>query len=185
MVVLFDILLLNGISLLHQPYRVRHQHLCQLLPRPVAGRMQLAERTEVDFGAGEEGAVEALRGWFVKGVVAGWEGVVMKPVEGAYVDLAGGGDVGVRTVGHVGGRLAWIKVKKDYMVGCGDTGDFAIVGARAEGARGWRLGSEFFFFFFLWGAFFLGGGADEMVCVCVCVCSGRKGADGVPCGLLD
>ncbi|KAI5838090.1 hypothetical protein DFP73DRAFT_635595 [Morchella snyderi] len=142
MVVLFDALLADGESLLHRPYRARLQHLRRLLPRPVAGRVVLAERTEVDFGAGGAGAaVDALRRWFVAGVARGWEGVVMKPLEAAYVDFGGGGgDVGARTVGHAGGRGAWVKVKKDYMVGCGDTGDFAVVGARAEGARGWRLG---------------------------------------------
>ncbi|KAH0606339.1 uncharacterized protein H6S33_004000 [Morchella sextelata] len=128
MVVLFDVLLVDGASLLHQPYRVWLQHL---------------RRTEVDFGVGD-GAVEALRGVVCEGCGGGWEGVVMKPLEGAYVALdgggGGGGDGNGRSYGHVGGREAWVKVKKDYMAGCGDTGDFAVVGARAEGARGWRLG---------------------------------------------
>lgn len=137
MIVLFDALLLDGTSLLYQPYHIRLSHLARLLPRPVPGKLEIAERTIIDFCA--SGALETLRGAFARGVVKRWEGFVLKPWEGVYVP-SGGGDRNGRSYGHFGGSEAWVKLKKDYMVGCGDTGDFAVVGAGEKAQRGWRFG---------------------------------------------
>ena len=49
---------------------------------------------------------------------------MIKPCEGSYLDFVGGR------------RSAWIKLKKDYIRGMGDTADFAVVGGGFEAERG-------------------------------------------------
>lgn len=138
MILLFDCLLYNHQSLLHQPHSKRMEFLQKILPYPVVGRFEFAERVELDF-VRPETALEKMRMLFAAGIVKRWEGFVLKPIDEPYLSLKDQKtDGNARTYGWVGGKSAWIKLKKDYIQGCGDTGDFAVVGAAADRVRGWE-----------------------------------------------
>lgn len=137
MLVFFDCLLLGSRSLLHVPHSKRMEFLGKVLQRPIPGRCELAEREEFNFS--HPHALERLREAFAAGIVKRWEGFILKPVDEPYLDLATRRrDGNARTHGWVGGRAAWIKLKKDYIQGCGDVGDFCIVGGAADRARTWE-----------------------------------------------
>ncbi|RPB26964.1 hypothetical protein L211DRAFT_834636 [Terfezia boudieri ATCC MYA-4762] len=121
MLILFDILLLDSQPYLSYSYDRRITALSTLIqPRP--GYIELASRFEINFS--NPIALDILREQFAHGITQRWEGFVLKPCEGPYLDL-----VGER-------RSAWIKLKKDYIRGMGDTADFAVVGAGFEAQRG-------------------------------------------------
>ncbi|KAI4250015.1 MAG: hypothetical protein LQ352_005437 [Teloschistes flavicans] len=60
-----------------------------------------------------------------------WEGLVLKPSNAPYTSLQ-------HTTGNSTSRC-WIKLKKDYIPGLGDTADFAVVGAGYDATRAAQL----------------------------------------------
>lgn len=138
MIFLFDCLLYDHQSLLHCPHFKRMELLQKILPRPITGRFELAERVELDFTQ-HATALEKMRVLFAAGIVKRWEGFVLKPTDEPYLSLKDRmTDGNARAYGWAGGKSAWIKLKKDYIQGCGDTGDFAVIGGTADRARGWE-----------------------------------------------
>ncbi|KAF8425554.1 hypothetical protein EV426DRAFT_561102 [Tirmania nivea] len=121
MLILFDVLLLDSQPYLSYPYDRRVTALSTLI-QPRLGYIELASRFEINFS--NPIALEILREQFAHGITQRWEGFVLKPCEGPYLDF-----VGER-------RSAWIKLKKDYIRGMGDTADFAVVGGGFEAQRG-------------------------------------------------
>lgn len=85
MVVLFDVLLLDGRSLLAEPLAARRRHLQQLVVRPRRGRCQLAERVRLDFAL--PGTHDRLQRYFARAIRDRWEGVVLKPCLAPYFNL--------------------------------------------------------------------------------------------------
>lgn len=138
MIILFDCLLYNDQSLLHHTHPKRMEFLQKVLPHPITGRCEFANRVEIDFAQGTP-AVEKMRTLFASGIVKRWEGFVLKPIDEPYLELAGQGpDGNGKSYGWTGGKSAWIKLKKDYIQGCGDIGDFAVIGGAADKRRGWE-----------------------------------------------
>lgn len=121
MLIFYDVLLIDYQPYLTLPYDRRISALTSLIhPRP--GHAELASRFEIDFSTGPV-ALENLREKFAQGIAQRWEGFVLKPCEEPYLGF------GARNV-------EWIKLKKDYIRGMGDTADFCVVGGGYEPKRG-------------------------------------------------
>ncbi|KDQ19564.1 hypothetical protein BOTBODRAFT_28144 [Botryobasidium botryosum FD-172 SS1] len=120
MVVFFDILLLNGVSLVKQSYEDRRRML-ESVVTVIPGFTALAERTEIDMRVNP---LEALENCFADSVADHQEGLVIKAAEAAYSAY----------------KLPWVKLKKDYIPGFGDSVDLAVIGATWDKDRGRELG---------------------------------------------
>ena len=121
MIILYDILLLDDNPVLTRAYCERKRILEDLVLE-IPGRAELAMRKSINFGSHD--ATESLRLAFAHGIAMRWEGFVLKPVDRPYFHL------GQHRTSHTG---HWIKLKKDYISGLGDTADFAIIGAGFDG----------------------------------------------------
>lgn len=131
MVFYYDVMLIDDDPVLNKPHWRRRRHLEQLIT-PIKGRAKLATREEYEFKSlnGPKRLQEALAHAFVHN----WEGLVLKPSQEPYF----------RTAGYRTGKFAscWIKLKKDYIAGLGDTADFAIVGATYDSSEAARMDKE-------------------------------------------
>ena len=91
--VFFDILLLNGQSVLHKPYSERRA-LLESLVKVIPGYAMLADRFPVSCEHDFEKAAENLSALFSKAIASHQEGLVLKADEGRYNDW----------------KLPWVKV---------------------------------------------------------------------------
>ncbi|BGP24561.1 hypothetical protein JCM10295v2_003479 [Rhodotorula toruloides] len=107
MIVWFDVLVMDGESLLDQPYQARRARL-ESLVLPIEGFSMLADSVIVDFDYTEK-AVSKLRDRFANIIASRCEGLMLKPLNSAYNDLRCG--------------QRWVKLKKDFIPGAGDTMD--------------------------------------------------------------
>ncbi|KAI9933091.1 hypothetical protein MW887_007562 [Aspergillus wentii] len=121
MIVLFDILALDDDVCLRKPHRERRLLLKDAV-QVIDGRADIAEQRIIDFSR-FDGQVR-LESIFAKGVEERWEGFVLKGCEDPYFPI-----LSTETRGAYG---RWIKLKKDYIPGLGDTVDLALVGAKYE-----------------------------------------------------
>jgi DNA ligase 4 len=117
--VFFDILLLDGCSLLQAPYS-RRRSILESVITPIPQYSMLAERKLID-----DRSTDRLKDVFAETVAQCEEGLVLKAEDTAYNDW----------------RRPWVKLKKDYIPGLGDTLDLILVGAgwdkdRARELRG-------------------------------------------------
>lgn len=128
MIFYYDVLLIDDDPVLNKPHYCRRRLLEQLIT-PIKGRAKLASREVFEFKSltSPKQLQEALAHAFVHQ----WEGLVLKPSHEPYF----------RAVGHGAGKHAscWIKLKKDYIAGLGDTADFAIVGATYKSSEAARI----------------------------------------------
>ncbi|KAF8074808.1 hypothetical protein FPV67DRAFT_1777589 [Lyophyllum atratum] len=118
--VFFDILALNGKSLLMTPY-CRRRKILEDLIRVVPGEAILSERVPVvqdDINCQDRRQI-ALEKIFANIIATCQEGVVLKGDETKYHDFS----------------VPWVKLKKDYIPEYGDTLDMVIVGVGWEKAR--------------------------------------------------
>ncbi|CAH0597058.1 unnamed protein product [Chrysodeixis includens] len=116
-VFVFDLLFLNGEPLVRRPLRERRQLLRQHF-RQVPGEWQLATSRDCS-------ALEDVQQFLEEAVRGSCEGLMVKALDGprAHYDIA---------------RRShnWLKLKKDYLDGLGDTLDVVVVGAyRGRGKR--------------------------------------------------
>lgn len=122
MIIYYDILLLNGQSLIN----VRHSERFKILSGLIAcrtGWAELVHREVIDFN--QTLGASSLRRAFARVILAKGEGLVLKP-DDPYFDFA-----------EQRQRFSscCIKLKKEYIGTFGDIGDFAVVGARYDPAR--------------------------------------------------
>ncbi|RAK84969.1 hypothetical protein BO79DRAFT_274030 [Aspergillus costaricaensis CBS 115574] len=120
MIVFFDILLMDDNVCLRLPHRERRLLLKDTI-EPIPGRADISEQWVVDFS--HHGGQSRLESIFNKGVTERWEGFVLKASEDPYFTIFSD-DKDNPSFGR------WIKLKKDYIPGLGDTVDLAIIGAR-------------------------------------------------------
>lgn len=113
----FDILMLDDDICLAKPQRERRLLLQKVVNR-ISGRSDLAYQEVLDFG--REDSYHRLERSFEKAITQRWEGYVLKASDEPYFPIYSTG------VNHMFGR--WIKLKKDYIPGLGDTVDLAIIG---------------------------------------------------------
>ncbi|KAL4781100.1 hypothetical protein BJX76DRAFT_363878 [Aspergillus varians] len=118
MIVFFDILLLDDDICLRKPHRERRLILKNSI-QTIPGLADIAEQRVIDFSRSD--AQRKLEALFSMGIAERWEGFVLKGCEDPYFPILI--DPGDSCVGR------WIKLKKDYIPGLGDTIDLALVGA--------------------------------------------------------
>lgn len=118
MIVFFDVLLLDDDACLKKPHRQRRLILQDLIQtRP--GRAAISEQEILDFNRPDN--QHRLAASFARAIAQRWEGYVLKACEEPYFPFYSAG------VDNSFGR--WIKLKKDYIPGLGDTVDLALIGA--------------------------------------------------------
>jgi DNA ligase-4 len=122
MIVYYDLLMVDNESLLAVKHSERFQRLKSLIT-VVPGRSALVKREVVDCT--RRSAVSDLRRAFAKCITARGEGLVLK-ADDPYFDFG--------TLRRPYSCCA-IKLKKEYIGGFGDIGDFAVVGARFDAAK--------------------------------------------------
>ncbi|CAG8405209.1 unnamed protein product [Penicillium salamii] len=118
MIMFFDILMLDDDICLSKPHRERRL-LLQKVVRRISGRSDLAHQEVLDFS--RDDSYHRLGRSFEKAITQRWEGYVLKASDEPYFPIYSTG------VDQMFGR--WIKLKKDYIPGLGDTVDLAIIGA--------------------------------------------------------
>ncbi|KAI9618950.1 hypothetical protein H4Q26_012207 [Puccinia striiformis f. sp. tritici PST-130] len=119
----FDVLYLNEKSLVERPYNERRQVLEKCI-HVIPHYSMLVERKSFDFS--RDSARDALRKHYATVIADRHEGLMLKTAESIYNDSRS--------------EHKWLKVKKDYIQGCGDTADYAIIGAAWDSRRGRELG---------------------------------------------
>lgn len=117
----FDILLLDDNVCLSQPHRNRRLLLKDTI-KVIPGRADIAEQEIIDFSRPD--GQERLRRAFSRSIAERWEGYVLKACDEPYFAIL--------SSDTDDGFCRWIKLKKDYIPGLGDTADFALIGARYE-----------------------------------------------------
>jgi len=156
--VFFDILLLNSTNLVSKPYSERRAILGSLI-RVTAGRAVLADRFPIDMTQmtssakcipmasslseasrtsrgkrtgliGPTAPELALAQIFADHIADHQEGLVLKAEESIHNDW----------------DLPWVKLKKDYIPGCGDCVDMVCVGAAWERDRARELRGVWYLF---------------------------------------
>lgn len=121
MIVFFDILLLDDDICLSKPHRLRRLLLKETVQISL-GRAEISEQEIIDFSRPD--AVRRLQLALSRSIAERWEGYVIKACDEPYFSVLSSerGD----------GFSRWIKLKKDYIPGLGDTADFALIGARYD-----------------------------------------------------
>lgn len=118
MIMFYDILLLDTDVCLAKPHRERRL-LLQKVAKTIPGRAELAYQEVLDFNRPD--SYHRLEKSFEKAITKRWEGYVLKASDEPYFPIYS------TAVDHMFGR--WIKLKKDYIPGLGDTLDLALIGA--------------------------------------------------------
>jgi DNA ligase-4 len=123
MIIFYDLLLLDGTVYIRETHNIRHRRLCTLVDC-ITGRADITSLEIIDFSS--PNAPEVLGKVFAQAIVQRWEGLVLKGCDDPYISL--------------NSAKAFIKLKKDYIPGLGDTADFAIVGGHRDAKDEQELG---------------------------------------------
>jgi len=128
MIMFYDVMLIDDDPVLHRPHGERRRLLRKLVKR-IEGRTDCTYHAHVRFSKPE--GPDHLKKSLALAFVRRWEGLVLKPYDEPYFDLAK----------PVGGRYPsrWIKLKRDCIKGLGDTADFAVVGGGYHAGRAAKL----------------------------------------------
>ncbi|KAJ6110797.1 hypothetical protein N7486_003032 [Penicillium sp. IBT 16267x] len=117
MIVFFDILLLDDNVCLRRPHRERRLLLKSMI-HTIHGRSAIAEQEILDFD--QPDSHRRLQTSFSNAITRRWEGLVLKACDEPYFSMS---PAGVDTY-----SCRWIKLKKDYIPGLGDTVDLVLIG---------------------------------------------------------
>ncbi len=110
MAVLFDLLHLNGKDLTEEPLEFRRR-LLQTLVVTEPNWVELSSVAMVDFSTST--GIEQLKKSYSEALIQRMEGLIIKKTNSLYLP---------------GNRSQWLKLKKDYIEGFGDTTEFAVIG---------------------------------------------------------
>ncbi|EED17777.1 ATP dependent DNA ligase domain protein [Talaromyces stipitatus ATCC 10500] len=121
MIVFFDILLLDDDICLSKPHRLRRLLLKETV-RIAPGRAEISEQEIIDFSRPD--AIRRLQLALSRSITERWEGYVIKACDEPYFSIL--------SPEKSDSFSRWIKLKKDYIPGLGDTADFALIGARYD-----------------------------------------------------
>ncbi|RMY95234.1 hypothetical protein D0864_05387 [Hortaea werneckii] len=125
----FDLLLLDDEVVLNRSIEERRQWLREVYNK-IPGRAFSTEWKIVDFSEGRRAKMMLMQ-QFAASIAQRCEGLVLKPCQLPYFSLS---------PSRSGGNSAYIKMKKDYMVGLGDDADFAVIGANHNAQRAASVG---------------------------------------------
>ncbi|RMY92241.1 hypothetical protein D0864_00355 [Hortaea werneckii] len=125
----FDLLLLDDEVVLNRSIEERRQWLREVYDK-IPGRAFSTEWKIVDFSEGRRAKMMLMQ-QFAASIAQRCEGLVLKPCHLPYFSLS---------PNRSGGTCAYIKMKKDYMVGLGDDADFAVIGASHNAQRAANVG---------------------------------------------
>ncbi|KAH7890733.1 DNA ligase/mRNA capping enzyme [Phlebopus sp. FC_14] len=122
--VFVDVLLIGRASFLNAPYAMRRLMLKSIV-QEIPGRAMIAKRTLVatGFEAGPDKTCQKLREVWAQAIAEHEEGLVLKSAESTYGDW----------------KLPWVKLKKDYIPGYGDTVDLVVIAASWDKDRAREL----------------------------------------------
>ncbi|KAI7176303.1 DNA ligase/mRNA capping enzyme [Hortaea werneckii] len=129
-IVFFDLLLLDDEVVLSRPIEERRQWLREVYDK-IPARAFSSEWKIVDFSEGRRAKIMLMQ-QFAASIAQRCEGLVLKPCHMPYFSLS---------PNRSGGTCAYIKMKKDYMVGLGDDADFAVIGASHNAQRAASAGT--------------------------------------------
>ncbi|KAF2190305.1 hypothetical protein K469DRAFT_723135 [Zopfia rhizophila CBS 207.26] len=115
MIMFYDLLLQDDTIYITEAHDARRQQLCSLVYR-IPGRADIGSHENIDFSSRR--SPEQLRDAFARAITQRWEGLVLKGRDDPYYSSSE--------------NNGFIKLKKDYIKGLGDTVDFAIVGGRRD-----------------------------------------------------
>ncbi|KAH7115591.1 hypothetical protein EDB81DRAFT_595044, partial [Dactylonectria macrodidyma] len=135
MIMFYDILLLDGIVCGLETHDERRRRL-QFLVLRIPGRTDIGSREVIEFSSLD--AAERLSETFARAITQRWEGFVLKGCDDPYFSF--------------NGSKPFIKLKKDYIPGLGDTADFAIIGGRRNARDEHELGIGSLW----WTSFYIG-----------------------------
>lgn len=118
MIYYYDLLLKDDDPVINKTNSARRLLLEQVV-KQTTGRAGLVVRKIIRFDSSD--GPKQLQEYLTRAFVKRWEGLVLKPCDEPYF----------RTKNHAKAKYSsvWIKLKKDYIPGLGDTADFAIIGA--------------------------------------------------------
>ncbi|KIJ55558.1 hypothetical protein M422DRAFT_240172 [Sphaerobolus stellatus SS14] len=134
MVVFFDIMFLDGESLMDHKYDTRRTLLEQTIS-VIPGFVSLSHRERISFTSGRPAATKLLAKIFAEHIAKHEEGLVLKEASSRYNTISS----------------PWVKLKRDYIPGYADTVDLVIVAAgwNKDRARELRVAPETFTTFFV------------------------------------
>lgn len=121
MIMFFDILLLDDDVCLGKPHRLRRLLLKDTVTL-IPGRADISEQEIIDFSRPD--GPRLLQTAFSKCISERWEGYILKGCDEPYFAIL--------SSDTEKGFCRWIKLKKDYIPGLGDTADFSLIGARYD-----------------------------------------------------
>lgn len=127
---IFDVMLSNGVRLLGHPLRERKKYLTNLFRGEKAGYLEYAREMTVESNEacpGNEAALAKINSFLEEAIRSSCEGIMVKSLD---IDA-----------GYVPSKRsdAWLKVKRDYVDGLGDSLDLVPIGAWYGNGRkaGW------------------------------------------------
>ncbi|KAI9822583.1 MAG: hypothetical protein M1827_000302 [Pycnora praestabilis] len=129
MIVFFDLMLIDNDPVMTKNFTDRRRLLEELV-EATPGRAVLATQEEIQISS--PSGQEQLKRYLAAAIRDRWEGYVLKPCHEPYFGF------NENTSREYAG--CWIKLKKDYIRGLGDTADFAIVGASYNSKEALTLG---------------------------------------------
>lgn len=128
MISYYDVMMIDDHAVMNEPHVARRRRLEELVTC-IRGRANIAKRKVVDFSSRH--GPEKLRALLAHAFAQRWEGLVLKPSHEPYFNR--------RRILEGLPPHCWIKLKKDYIPGLGDTMDFAVVGAGYDPTRAAQL----------------------------------------------
>ena len=137
MLVFFDVLLLDNEPLILKTQEERRQRLMELV-KTADGQAIIAESSIINFSNAD--APEILTEQFLSSVRSCHEGLVLKPCHSPYVNFAafatGAGKEDHRT--SLFEKKKFIKLKKDFIPGLGDTADLVVIGGSYDAQKSFQ-----------------------------------------------
>lgn len=130
MIIYYDVMLMDNDPIIDKSH-TRRRRLLKKLITPIPGRAALAVRDLIDFSSAN--GPNHLQQALARAFAMRWEGLVLKPSNEPYYST--------RQLSSGEYPSCWIKMKKDYIKGLGDTADFAVVGAGYDVAEARKFGS--------------------------------------------
>ncbi|KAL8687998.1 MAG: hypothetical protein Q9218_005977 [Villophora microphyllina] len=128
MISYYDVMLIDENVIMDEPHTNRRRLLKELVVC-IPGKANLSKQKEVDFA--KSSGPEKLRELFSQAITHRWEGLVLKPSDAPYCNL-------LHNANNSTARC-WIKLKKDYIPGLGDTADFFVIGAGYNATKAAQL----------------------------------------------